>query len=150
VLFFGGYQAIPFINDPLTSPEAVGLIPALVKFAVLFGKVITVIVLMMFVRWTIPRIRYDQVLKLAWSGMIPVSIVLVVATAVWVSFGWTAIWQMLILNAIVLAGTLAVMPLMPKDDVNKRIRLAGSRFSPLRDEDVRTAPTSAAALREGA
>jgi NADH-quinone oxidoreductase subunit H len=150
VLFFGGYQLLPFINDPFTSPEAFGLLPALVKFSVLFGKIITIIVLMMFVRWTIPRIRYDQVLKIAWGGMIPVSIVLVVATAVWVAFGWTAIWQMLILNALVLAGTMAVMPLMPKDNVNKRIRLAGSRFSPLRDEDVRTAPTSAAALREGA
>ncbi len=150
VLFLGGYQMIPFINDPLTSPEAFGLIPALVKFAVLFGKVITIIVVMMFVRWTIPRVRYDQMLKIAWGGMIPISIVMVVATAVWVSFGWTAIWQMLILNAIVLACTMAVLPLMPKDNVNKRIRLAGSRFSPLRDEDVQTAPTSAAALREGA
>ncbi len=150
VLFLGGYQALPFINDPLTSPEAFGLIPALVKFAVLFGKVITIIVVMMFVRWTIPRVRYDQMLKIAWGGLIPVSIVMVVATAVWVAFGWTAIWQMLILNAIVLAGTMAVLPFMPKDNVNKRIRLAGSRFSPLRDEDVQTSPTSAAALREGA
>ncbi|MGP1308644.1 MAG: NADH-quinone oxidoreductase subunit NuoH [Phycisphaerales bacterium] len=150
VLFFGGYQALPFINDPLTSPEATGLIPALVKFAVLFGKVMTIIVVMMFVRWTIPRIRYDQVLKLAWSGLIPVSIVLVVATAVWVSFGWTSVWQMLILNALVLAGLFVAMPLMPKDNVNKRVRLAGSRFSPLVGEDVSTAPTTAAALREGA
>jgi NADH-quinone oxidoreductase subunit H len=150
VLFLGGYQLLPFINDPLTSPGAVGLIPALVKFAVLFGKVMTIIVVMMFVRWTIPRVRYDQVIKIAWSGMIPLSILLVVATAVWVSFGWTAIWQMLLLNALVLAGVMAVLPLMPKDDVNKRVALAGSRFSPLRAEDVRTAPTSAAALREGA
>jgi len=150
VLFFGGYQLLPFINDPLTSPDAVGLLPALVKFAVLFGKVMTIIVVMMVVRWTIPRVRYDQVLKIAWSGMIPVSIVLVVSTAVWASFGWTAIWQMLILNALVVAGTMAVLPLMPKDNVNKRVRMAGSRFSPLRDEDVQTAPTSAAALRESA
>lgn len=150
VLFLGGYQLLPFINDPLTSPEATGLIPALVKFGVLFGKVMTIIVLMMIIRWTIPRVRYDQVMKLAWSGLIPISILLVVATAVWVAFGWTAIWQMLLLNVLLIAGIMFVLPFMPQDDVNKRIRMAGSRFSPLRDADVQTAPTSAAALREGA
>lgn len=147
VLFFGGYH-LPFIG--LTSPESVGLFPALVKFAVIFTKVMMVVCLMMLIRWTIPRVRFDQVMKLAWGGMIPVSIGLVVATAVWVAFGWTAIWQMLLLNALVVGLTIAVMPLMPQDNVNRRIPIAGSRFSPLRLDEVRTAPTTAAALREGA
>ena len=147
VLFFGGYH-LPFIA--LTSPESVGLFPALVKFVVIFTKVMMVVCLMMLIRWTIPRVRFDQVMKLAWGGMIPVSIGLVVATAVWVAFGWTAIWQMLLLNGLVVGVTIAVMPLMPKDNVNRRIPIAGSRFSPLRLDEVRTAPTTAAALREGA
>ena len=147
VLFFGGYH-LPFI--PFTSPESVGLLPALGKFAVLFTKVMMVVCLMMLIRWTIPRVRFDQVMKLAWGGMIPVSIGLVVATAVWVAFGWTAIWQLLILNILVVAAAMAAMPFMPKDNVNRRIPIAGSRFSPLRLDDVTTAPTTAAALREGA
>ncbi|MEZ6211267.1 MAG: NADH-quinone oxidoreductase subunit H [Phycisphaerales bacterium] len=67
LLFFGGYH-LPFVS--LTHPEAVGLLPAIVKFLVFFNKVILSVVFMMIIRWTIPRIRYDQVLKLGWQSLI--------------------------------------------------------------------------------
>lgn len=143
LLFFGGYH-LPFV--PLTSPEAVGVLPMLVKFAVFFGKVVLSVCFMMVIRWTIPRIRYDQVLKLAWQSLIPISMAIVVATSFMVYLGWTASWQMLLMNVALTVGILVVGPLMPKTDVNRRIPLAGSRFNPLPGERVVTAPTEALAL----
>lgn len=143
VLFFGGYH-LPFVA--LTSPEAVGPLALVVKFAVFYGKVILSVCFMMVIRWTIPRIRYDQVLKLAWQSLIPISMAIVVATSFMVFMGWTMSWQLLIMNVVLTVGILVVGPLMPKTDVNRRIPLAGSRFNPLPGERVRTGPTDALAL----
>ena len=45
-------------------------------------KVALVIIFMMWVRWTLPRFRYDQLMDLAWKSMIPLALVNLVATAV--------------------------------------------------------------------
>lgn len=143
VLFLGGYH-LPFI--PWLQPESVGVLPMLAKFLVIFTKVLLLICFMMLIRWTVPRIRYDQVLKLAWGGLIPLAIALVVATAGMVYMGWTAVWQLLPMNIALALGAMAIMPLLPKDNVNERIRIAGSRFSPLEGERVSTSPTNPTAL----
>lgn len=135
VLFFGGYH-LPFVA--LTHPEATGILAVLVKIGVFYGKVMLVLCFMMLVRWTLPRVRYDQVLKLCWSALIPIALAIVVATSVMVYMGWTATWQMLLMNAILTVVIVAVAPLMPKQEVNKRLPLAGSRFSPLPGERVLT------------
>lgn len=145
VLFFGGYH-LPFIK--WSHPEAVGILPALVKFGILFTKVVLVVCFEMVIRWTVPRIRYDQVLKLAWGGLIPVSILLVVSTAVFVHMGWTAIWQMLALNVGLGVFAVIVRPLMPQSDVNKRLPMAGSRFCPLPGEIPDAAPSHPVALHD--
>lgn len=134
-LFFGGYH-LPFLE--LTHPEAAGIVAVLVKFAVFYGKVMAVLCFMMLVRWTLPRVRYDQVLKLCWSSLIPIALAIVVATSVMVYLGWTATWQMFLMNMVLGVVIMVVAPLMPKQDVNHRIPLAGSRFSPLPGEQVIT------------
>ena len=48
----------------------------LLQFAVVLGKVFALIVLTMMVRWTLPRFRFDQLMKLAWEGLIPLTLVL--------------------------------------------------------------------------
>lgn len=129
LLFLGGYH-LPFVG--WTSPAAVGFGPMLLKIGVFFGKVFLIISFMMLVRWTIPRVRWDQVMKLAWNALIPLAIALVVLTAVHVFMEWTAWWQTLVMNAIVAAVVVAMQPLMPGPVArNQRVRLAGSRFSPL-------------------
>lgn len=145
VLFFGGYH-LPFV--PWTHPLVDGVGPAILKFGVLFGKVMLTVVFMMVVRWTVPRIRWDQVMKLAWNNLIPVAIVLVVATAFLVLQGWTAWWQMLILNVALIGLIVLALPLIPKPALNRRIPLPGSRFSPLPGERVITGPVSAAAQED--
>jgi NADH-quinone oxidoreductase subunit H len=52
-----------------------------VKVLVLLVKVAMMIVFMMWVRWTLPRFRYDQLMDLAWKSLIPLSLVNLVVTA---------------------------------------------------------------------
>ncbi len=148
VLFFLGGYHLPFIE--LTSPESTGLLAAFVKFNVFMAKVVGSVCFMMVIRWTVPRIRYDQVMKLAWQSLIPLSIALLIATSIMIYMEWTAWWQYLAMNIVVLAGAMMAAPLMPKSDVNKRVQLAGSRFSPLPGETVITGPSTAIAKDESA
>lgn len=68
-LFFGGYD-MPFVNESLLSPN----IAALVGIAALMAKAICFIFLFMWVRWTIPRFRYDQLMHLGWRILIPLAL----------------------------------------------------------------------------
>ncbi len=145
VLFFGGYH-LPFV--PLTSPEATGLLAVFAKFNVFMLKVLIAISLMMVIRWTIPRMRYDQVMRVCWQGMIPLTIVLVVATSIMLFFGWTNILALLAMNVVLTIGAMVVGPMLPGDSANRRVPLAGSRFSPLPGERVVTGPSTAVALDE--
>ena len=77
-LFFGGYD-IPFVNEAAWGNHWwVGLI----GFLVLMTKGICFVLLFMWIRWTIPRFRYDQLMKLGWRGLIPLSLINMVITAV--------------------------------------------------------------------
>lgn len=68
-LFFGGYD-IPFLNEANLSPN----IAALVGIIALMVKVVFFIFLFMWVRWTIPRFRYDQLMHLGWRILIPLAL----------------------------------------------------------------------------
>ncbi len=148
LLFLGGYQLLPFVSDPLTSQAAAGWLAVLVKFAVFFGKTLTLIVLMMVIRWTIPRLRYDQIMTGAWQGMIPASLLVVVVTSVLVYLGQTGTGTMLLANVAMVAAILAVLPFMPRARTNTRIPLYGSRFNAPVGAAVTTAPTDPVALED--
>ncbi|MGL5113453.1 MAG: NADH-quinone oxidoreductase subunit NuoH [Flavobacterium sp.] len=79
VLFFGGY------NYPGMAyvVEHWGLnIGNLLGVAVLFTKIFSFIFFYMWVRWTIPRFRYDQLMHLGWRILIPLSIVNIIITGI--------------------------------------------------------------------
>jgi NADH-quinone oxidoreductase subunit H len=77
-LFFGGYD-IPFVNEGAWGNHWwVGLI----GFAVLMAKAFFFIFLFMWIRWTIPRFRYDQLMNLGWKKLIPLSLANMLITAV--------------------------------------------------------------------
>ena len=76
ILFFGGW------DFPFLSQEQTGLLSAVAKIMVILSKVALVIIFMMWVRWTLPRFRYDQLMDLAWKSLIPLALVNLVATAV--------------------------------------------------------------------
>jgi NADH-quinone oxidoreductase subunit H len=72
-LYFGGYD-IPFVNDAnLVNSIGVNFTAALQGVA-LFAKVVFFIFFFMWVRWTIPRFRYDQLMNLGWKMMIPLAL----------------------------------------------------------------------------
>ncbi len=63
-LFLGGWS-FPLIPDG-SLPGLPGVLAGLVNIGVFFGKIIALLVLFIWVRWTVPRFRYDQLMKLGW------------------------------------------------------------------------------------
>ncbi len=78
-IYFGAYN-YPFMDE---AASALGEnIANLIGVAVLFAKICFFIFFYMWVRWTIPRFRYDQLMRLGWQMLIPLAIVNIVVTAI--------------------------------------------------------------------
>ncbi len=77
ILFFGGWD-LPWV----LSAGDTGLMATIAKVVVLAVKAFGVILFMMWVRWTLPRFRFDQLMGLAWKVMIPLALVNLLVTAV--------------------------------------------------------------------
>jgi NADH-quinone oxidoreductase subunit H len=94
----------------------------------------------MAVRWTLPRFRFDQLMKLAWEGMIPTALLTVLATSFWIYFGWQS-W-MFGASIATVAIIWILHPFIPRQaEPNRRVKLIGSRFSPLEEADAITDPS---------
>ncbi len=74
-LYFGGYN-MPFLHYAEMSPNTA----AIVSVLVMLGKTFFFIFFFMWIRWTIPRFRYDQLMKLGWQILIPLAIFNILAT----------------------------------------------------------------------
>jgi NADH-quinone oxidoreductase subunit H len=79
-LFFGGWT-LPFIH--LT-----GWLGAIVGLATLIGKIAFAMAIFVWVRWTFPRFRYDQLMRLGWKVLLPLSIVNLILVAAMTLAGW--------------------------------------------------------------
>jgi NADH-quinone oxidoreductase subunit H len=73
-LYFGGYN-YPFMHL-ISNPN----LAALIGVAVFFIKIFLFIFFFIWVRWTVPRFRYDQLMKLGWKVLIPLAIVNIALT----------------------------------------------------------------------
>lgn len=83
-VFLGGWAPL---NIGLDGFDAImNYIPGLVWF---LGKTFAVVFLLMWIKWTFPRLRIDQILKLEWKYLMPLSLVILVLMTVCVAFGWT-------------------------------------------------------------
>lgn len=145
-LFFGGWHFWglngPDPNHP--SVTSSGLIIFL-RCLVYFLKVLGVIFVFMWVRWSLPRFRFDQLMMLAWRALIPISLGLLMVTAVVVYFvgprsemfrdwrhfnGWSAL-IFLASNVVLLGVAMFVSTLLPPPpETNRRLIIPGSRFNP--------------------
>ncbi|MXV17520.1 NADH-quinone oxidoreductase subunit NuoH [Hufsiella ginkgonis] len=81
-LYFGGYNypGMDWVMEhagPTWGP--------LVGVAALLGKIFFFIFFFMWVRWTVPRFRYDQLMNLGWKVLIPLAIANIVATGLWMT-----------------------------------------------------------------
>jgi NADH-quinone oxidoreductase subunit H len=125
-LFLGGWSLNPITGWDL--PATGGLLMIGLQFGIVLGKVFLLVFLAMMVRWTLPRFRFDQLMRLAWEGMIPTSLLLVLIVSIYIYLGWSAyLWTGSIVALVIMV---IARPLLPTNDTNKRIELIGSRFSP--------------------
>jgi NADH-quinone oxidoreductase subunit H len=147
VLFLGGWSLNPFgVGPDLPLQGGIGMV--LLQFGVMLGKIFLLICLTMMVRWTLPRFRFDQLMRLSWEGMIPASLLLVLVTSFMVYMGWGEDW-MFAASIATAAIIWLVGPLMPRQaSPNRRIGLIGSRFSPLHERDVMSTSSDPRALAE--
>lgn len=68
-LYFGGYN-FPFQHELGLDGNALSIVQSLV----FFGKIFIFIFIFMWVRWTLPRFRYDQLMNLGWKVLLPLAI----------------------------------------------------------------------------
>ncbi len=82
-LYFGGYN-YPFMD--WVAANAGTNLSVILGVVFLFGKIFGFIFFFMWVRWTIPRFRYDQLMDLGWKVLIPLAITNIILTGVWMTF----------------------------------------------------------------
>jgi NADH-quinone oxidoreductase subunit H len=76
-LFFGGWD-IPFTDWDRSG----GLLPTLATWLVFFLKVMFWVFFVMWIRWTLPRFRYDQLMALGWKVLMPLALAYIMVVAV--------------------------------------------------------------------
>jgi NADH-quinone oxidoreductase subunit H len=80
------------MRDWLVSSRGLELVTAqniitIVGLLGLFGKIFAFIFFFMWVRWTLPRFRYDQLMRLGWTILIPLAIFNILLTGGLITFG---------------------------------------------------------------
>ena len=81
-IFLGGWAPVNVGIEAFDN--VMNLIPGIVWF---LGKTFAIVWLLMWVRWTFPRLRIDQILKLEWKYLMPLSLINLIVMTVVVSFG---------------------------------------------------------------
>jgi NADH-quinone oxidoreductase subunit H len=149
-LFFGGWH-IPWVdkiwpnffgNPSSANPEvSTYIIANVIRAGVFFGKTMGIIFVFMWVRWSLPRFRFDQIMNLAWRALIPISLALFMVTSVIVYlFGPHYADHMRISGAMavaLLAGNIGLtlitmlvsVIIPPAPATNRKIAIPNSRFA---------------------
>lgn len=83
-LFFGGYYGLGWLNNYLNGGA---ILNALLQFVAFGIKVFLFLSFFIWVRWTYPRFRYDQVMRLGWKVLLPIAIGNLLVTALLIYWG---------------------------------------------------------------
>jgi NADH-quinone oxidoreductase subunit H len=114
-LFFGGWD-IPFTLWDNAAPHT--LLKTLLTFGFFWVKILFFVFVFIWVRWTLPRFRYDQLMALGWKIMLPIALAYIVvvaaATLALENFGFhPASWQfaiaMLVINLVLIVLLFGVL-----------------------------------------
>ena len=107
VLFFGGWH-LPGVTSQATTGGA-----ALVRGLVFFLKVCAFIFFYMWVRWTLPRFRFDQIMRLAWRAGVPLTLAMLLLNSLIMYFfpqgGAASRIGQLICNVLLMAVVLIIL-----------------------------------------
>jgi len=84
-LFLGGWQVPYLVRDGFAFPWGAAfalprVLVTLLQVLAFMAKVVAMIWFLMLIRWTLPRFRYDQAMRLGWLGLFPLSIANIVLT----------------------------------------------------------------------
>ena len=137
-LFFGGWD-LPGLRGPTENPAlSHSIILCIVRAVVFFAKTIAIIFVFMWVRWSLPRFRFDQLMMLAWRALIPISLILLAMTAVIVYLFHGASYDgvhgpmavAFLAANIVTAFFILIMSrfVPPAPATNRKLQVVGSRF----------------------
>lgn len=74
-LFFGGWT-LPGLIDP----QSTGALSGLLSVGVFIAKLVVVLFFYIWVRWTLPRFRYDQLMHLGWKALVPLGLLNILLT----------------------------------------------------------------------
>jgi NADH-quinone oxidoreductase subunit H len=118
-LFFGGWH-LPYV----TGAEMGGWGDLALKVGVYGFKMLLFIIFYMYIRWTLPRFRFDQLMGLAWKVMIPLGMAAFVAV-LYVKHFAISPWALLPLSLVVLLVGAAVGLRMPKPPARARVVFHG-------------------------
>ncbi|PYM59472.1 MAG: hypothetical protein DMD79_17565 [Candidatus Rokuibacteriota bacterium] len=85
-LFLGGWQVPWLMADGFHFPGGLawalpGVLVVTLQILAFIGKVVVMCWFLMLVRWTLPRFRYDQAMRLGWLGLLPLAVLNIVLTA---------------------------------------------------------------------
>ncbi|MBF1568637.1 MAG: NADH-quinone oxidoreductase subunit NuoH [Prevotella shahii] len=83
MVFLGGWMPIHIGVEGFD--KVMDYIPGIVWF---IGKAFALVWVLMWIRWTFPRLRIDQILKLEWKYLMPLSLLNLVLMTIIVAFGW--------------------------------------------------------------
>lgn len=78
-LFFGGWD-IPFVDE-----ATLGNLGVILSVLAFFAKVVGFLFLYILVRWTLPRFRYDQLMRLGWKVLLPLGLLNVFVVGLWMA-----------------------------------------------------------------
>jgi NADH-quinone oxidoreductase subunit H len=90
LLFLGGWNPLPWV--PLATLAgwlhlgSQPLILGILSIGIFIGKIAFMIFFFMWVRWTVPRFRYDQVMKIGWQKLLPLAIANLLVYALGIAF----------------------------------------------------------------
>lgn len=80
-LFLGGWD-IPWYNEP---PTFLGFLLSAMMF---LAKVSLILFIFVWVRWTLPRLKYDGLMRIGWKVFMPLAIINILLVAVLIAYGW--------------------------------------------------------------
>jgi NADH-quinone oxidoreductase subunit H len=81
-LYLGGWTLFGLEDAFRDATGAATLLTSVVQVGIFVAKIMALLFFFIHIRWTLPRFRYDQLMRLGWSRLIPLSLLWLVATAV--------------------------------------------------------------------
>jgi NADH-quinone oxidoreductase subunit H len=116
-LFFGGYNypGMDWVQAQLVGALGTTIghnVATFIGIGSMFTKILFGIFFFMWVRWTFPRFRYDQLMNLGWKGLIPLAVVNMIITAVAMLSGYklVGIWIGLAVFVLIISIFWAIRP----------------------------------------